>query len=402
MAQMPPPGLFHAFRKGALPLARENAEVPELGATRQELRCIRLGVMALVVIFGVAAATAGATLLAPIAVAVVLALILAPVATMLERIGLPSGAAAVVTVAVITSAITIGAFAMAPSFTNWVERTPQLIQSVERKLRPIKQQLAAVESASQKIAQVTNRPAAPPAAVPGSESLVNQFVRTAPETVTKCVFVVFLTVFLLALRKHHTERLILLPRRLRNRVRMARILRDVRSNVSTYLFVLVVINIGVGAVTAGAFWLAGIGDPLLWGIAFGVLNFIPYLGPTAAIIAAAVIGFATFESIIDALTGPIILLVINTIESNLLQPWLLSRRISISPIVIFLTVATFMWMWGALAAIITVPALILLHAISEHVPSMRPIAILIGTEHSAHNHSRASLEPTTPLRRAAA
>jgi predicted PurR-regulated permease PerM len=82
----------------------------------------------------------------------------------------------------------------------------------------------------------------------------------------------------------------------------------------------------------------------------------------------------------DALLPPAILLGLNTIEANLVQPWLLSRRIVISPVAIFVMVAALVWMWGVAAAITAVPALILFHTIAQHVPPLRPLARVLATE----------------------
>jgi predicted PurR-regulated permease PerM len=59
---------------------------------------------------------------------------------------------------------------------------------------------------------------------------------------------------------------------------------------------------------------------------------------------------------------------------------LLSRRIVVSPVAIFVMVATLVWMWGVGAAITAVPMLILFHTIAQHVPSLRPLARLLATE----------------------
>ena len=162
-------------------------------------------------------------------------------------------------------------------------------------------------------------------------------MNTAPWFLAKCVYVTMLTIFLLAWRQRYAELLILLPVKFENRLRMARICRDVKSGVSGYLFTLSLINAGLAVITALCFWAAGIADPVLWGIAFGLLNFIPILGPTTVIGAAAIVGFATGNTIADALVPPAILLAINVVEANLVQPWLLSRRIVISPVAVFIT-----------------------------------------------------------------
>jgi predicted PurR-regulated permease PerM len=118
----------------------------------------------------------------------------------------------------------------------------------------------------------------------------------------------------------------------------------------------------------------------LWGIAFGLLNYVPVLGPTSTIVFAALVGFASSDSIAGALAPPLILLALNTVEANLVQPWLLSRRIVISPIAIFLTVVTLVWMWGPVAAITAVPILISFHTVAIHVPGLRPVALLMASE----------------------
>lgn len=354
---------------------------------RRDIRIIRGCLITLTAFAVIAAGIAGAALLAPAAIAVVLALVLAPIAHRMERWGIPAGLAAVLTVAGISFVVGTGALALAPSFSQWMGRAPQMVQSVERKLRPFKQRLAAVESASNRIAQVTGGPRTTNVVVSNTATggLLSSALRTAPDILAKAVFVIILMIFLLAYRKYYAEQFILMPRSFRNRVRLARIVRDVRHRVSGYLFTLTLINIGLAIITTACFWWAGLSDPMLWGIAFGLFNFIPVLGPTGVIISAAIMGFATANTIAAALIPPAILVALNTVEANLVQPWLLSRRIIIGPIAIFVTVATLVWMWGPAASITAVPILILFHTIAQHVPSLRPIAVLLATENGHGN-----------------
>jgi AI-2 transport protein TqsA len=113
------------------------------------------------------------------------------------------------------------------------------------------------------------------------------------------------------------------------------------------------------------------------------MNFIPVIGPTTVIVLAAVVGLATAKTVLLGLVPPAILLGLNTVEANLVQPWLLSRRIVISPVAIFLTVATLVWMWGPAASITAVPLLISVHTVALHVPSLRGLAMLLATDDGA-------------------
>lgn len=358
---------------------------------QRDIRVIRACATGLMAIVAITAGAAAADLLAPTAIAVVLALVLAPIAHALERIGAPSALAALLTVAVTVVALVAVAMTFGSGVRDWINRAPEIVHSIEHKLEPIKKQLAAMETASQQITRVTATPNSASSPSPLPEGLMTTVLQTAPNFFAKCIYVGILTLFLLAWRKRYTDQLILLPQNFISRVRMARICRDVRSKVSGYLFTLAMINAGLAVVTALCFLLAGIKDAVAWGLVFGTFNFVPVVGPTIVILASAVVGFATTTTVVDALLPPLILLVLNTIEANLVQPWLLSRRIVVSPVAIFIMVATLVWMWGVAAAITAVPTLILFHTIAQHVPSLRPIARLLATEgrnRQGHNGGR--------------
>ncbi len=368
---------------------------------RRDIRIIRNCMIGLVTIAAMTIGVAAGELLAPTVVAIVLALVLAPIANQLERLGLPSPAAALLT-AVVAVAIIVGGFAsFAPAATGWIKRAPQIVQSVEHKLAPLKKQLAAFESASQQIARVPGQPASTKVvAVPANSvdgAIITSVALTAPNVLAMILYMTVVTIFLLSERKRYTQQLILLPRTLNGRLRMARIVRDVRHRVSGYLFTLAMINIGLAVTTSIAFTIAGIKEPILWGVAYGVLNFLPIIGPTTIILSSALVGFATADTITGALLPPAILLVIDTIEAYFVQPWLLGRRLVVSPIAIFVTIATLVWMWGAPAAITAVPILIFVHTVMLHQPHLKPFAMLLATE-KLHRHERSPpLRATGPM-----
>jgi predicted PurR-regulated permease PerM len=333
----------------------------------------------LVILASLAAAWAAGGLLAPTAIAVTFALVLAPATRFLERIGVPTGPAAIITVATTVAILTAGGAALLPEASNWLSDAPRVAQTIERKLRPITRQIAAVERASNQLAQAGGS-TSPIRSVAVSDGFLLTAAKTAPGVIEEAVYITVLTIFLLAYRRRYTMQLILLPRSFPGRLRMARICRDVNIRVSGYLFTLLLINIGLALVTTACFYAARIPNALLWGIAFGLLNFVPIIGPTTVIVAAALVGFATADTVAQALAPPLILLALNTIEANLVQPWLLSRRIVISPVAIFLTIVTLVWMWGPVAAITAVPGLIFFHTVALHVPALRPVGILLASE----------------------
>jgi predicted PurR-regulated permease PerM len=352
---------------------------------RRDVRIIRNCMLGLIVIAGLTIGVAAGELLAPTAIAIILALVLAPIANRLENLGLSSGAAALLTAVVAIGVIVGGVGIFAPSVTGLVRRAPEIVRSVEQKLEPIMRQIAAVESASQQTTAAAGPAKLVPLASPGTDGVITSVALTAPSALAMILYITVLTIFLLSERKRYTEQLILMPRTLNGRLRMARIVRDVRHRVSGYLFTLAMINVGLAVVTSIAFYIAGIPQPILWGLAYGVLNFLPIIGPTTVMLSAALVGFANAGTIGAALLPAAILIVIDTIEAYFVQPWLLGRRLVVSPIAIFVTIATLVWMWGAPAAITAVPILIFLHTVLLHQPHLKPFAMLLATE-KPHRH----------------
>lgn len=325
--------------------------------------------------------------LVPTIVAVVLALSLNPVVSRLERLGLPTPAAAVIVVALAVLGLGAGAVALAPGISDWIERAPEIMRSIEQKTRSLQESLRGFRAASSKLEALANPAPAPGGAqqVTVVEPVASSVVQSAPIVVSQTLYAIALALFLIIVREPYRRRLILLPRNRVNRLRVARIMNETLTHVSHYLFVLACINFGLGAATAIAFAALGIPYALVWGFVFAIANFIPYIGPTGTMILCGVVQLTTADTVYEAALGPLVMFVLNLIESNLVTPWLVSRRVAVSSIAIFLTVTFFLWLWGAFAAIVAVPLLILFSAVARHVPGMEPVAVLLLAEHEGSN-----------------
>ncbi|HEY1630241.1 MAG TPA: AI-2E family transporter [Rhizomicrobium sp.] len=379
----------------------KHEEKRRLLIVKRDLHIIRNCMLGLVTVAALTIGVAAGEILAPTVVAGILALALAPITNRLEKFGLPPSAAALLTAVVAVGIIVAGVTSFAPSATSVVKHAPQIVRSVERKIQPIMNQIATFEKVSQQITRAPGAPApktppAPAAPIVDGTGVITTVALTAPNVLAMILYVTVLTIFLLSERKRYIQQLILLPRSLNGRLRMARIVRDVRHRVSGYLFTLAMINIGLAVTTAIAFTIAGVPNPILWGVAYGVLNFVPIIGPTTIIISSALVGFATADTLAGAFLPPAILLVIDTIEAYFVQPWLLGRRLVVSPIAIFVMIAVLVWMWGAAAAITAVPILIFIHTVLMHQPHLKPFAMFLATE-SVPRHANRPPPKREPL-----
>lgn len=363
---------------------------------RGDTRAIRICLIVLVAVVVIWAMSVAQSVLLPTTFAVILALLLAPAVRSLENnFSMPSWLAA--TTITLLAACVLGLLVMIviPGLSDWLKHFPDFIRALERKLAPLQQSFRAVNAVTREIGRMGGQGAASGLST-SRPDMIETLATATPGVVASTFYVIILTLFLLVFRGTYRTRLILLPSDPVNRLRVARIIRDVRASVSRYLFVLASINVCLALITAGLFTAFGISGAIFWGLAFGLLNFIPVLGPAMLIIACALVSFASQPGFLAGVLPPAILLVIHVTESNFIQPWLLSKRIVINPFAIFVSVSMLVALWGPLGALTAVPILILIYTISCRVPSMRFVAVLLASEYRNPASSRAQNKKRQP------
>ncbi len=66
-----------------------------------------------------------------------------------------------------------------------------------------------------------------------------------------------------------------------------------------------------------------------------------------------------------ALVPPLAFIVLTTLEGQILTPGILGHRLTMNPLMIFLAIAFWMWLWGPVGAFVAVPLLVISAVILE-------------------------------------
>ncbi len=112
-------------------------------------------------------------------------------------------------------------------------------------------------------------------------------------------------------------------------------LNEIDAQVQRYMFVTMVTNVVVAIAVAALAVAVGLEQPLAWGIAAGLLHFVPYAGAVLAGIALAVGALLQFDSPLGAAAiGAGTLLVVATI-GMVFQTWLQSRASQVNAVAVF-------------------------------------------------------------------
>jgi predicted PurR-regulated permease PerM len=156
------------------------------------------------------------------------------------------------------------------------------------------------------------------------------------------------------------------------------ILGEIDVQVQRYLLATFVSNIMVAAATWLAFQALGMEHAAAWGVAAGVLHFVPYLGPALIAFGSGVAGFLQFDSLLRGLAVGGASLVVTVAVGMVFTTWLQSRFASVNAAVLFIALLFFGWLWGVWGLLLGAPLLVIAKVICDRVESLKPIGELLS------------------------
>lgn len=199
--------------------------------------------------------------------------------------------------------------------------------------------------------------------------------------VAQTPIVLLLTYFLLASGDHFRRKLVQLVGKSLSRKKDAiRILEGVSEQVQRYLLANLVANTLIGFGTWLAFRAIGVEQPGAWGVAAGILHFIPYLGPVLLASASGVVAFLQFGSPLTGLAvSGVSLLVAGAVGFGFLT-WLQGRFANVNAAVLFIALLFFGWLWGVWGLLLGAPLVAIAKVVCDHVDALKPVGELLGAD----------------------
>ena len=309
---------------------------------------------------------AGAEFFMPVTAALVVAIALVPLLEWFERRGLPSKPAAglCVVLFLLIAIFAIGSIVIPAS--DWVAQVPGKIPKVRTALEPVFDIYKNLDRFIGRIAnqiELTQASHARTVTIEQPSSVVGLLATSAPHLLIQLFFSLLVIFFFLAGWTTMRKRTIVSRGSFEGALTTARVIQQVVDATSTYLGTITLINIGLGALTAGALWLLGMPSPIMWGGIVAVANYIPYLGPIASALLLFTGGLMTYPNIWGALWPPAVFISFHLIEANFFTPMVVGHRLTISPLSILVSLSFWAWIWGTTGALLAVPLLIIMKTI---------------------------------------
>jgi predicted PurR-regulated permease PerM len=126
------------------------------------------------------------------------------------------------------------------------------------------------------------------------------------------------------------------------------------------------------------FIIFGLPYALLLTLFGAVITIIPYVGPLISGLLPILFSFLYFDSLQKILLFSIIIIVIQLVESYVLEPLILGKEVKLNALVIIVAIVLGGLIWGLAGMILFVPIFAIIKIISLHHSGLRPIGFLMG------------------------
>ncbi len=349
-------------------------------------RWLKVSIVGIFIIMAMASLYLAKDFFLPLFLAIILMLTLRPIVRRLERLRIPASVSALVLVVGLSTAIAGGVYSLAGPFTNIVGDSDryryELLQKFEFLRRPISQ----VQDVEEQVSEIgENEDSSVQKVSVQGPSLITEAASGILDVFTTIVIFLVILVFLLASGDLFYQKLINTFERFGDKKRALKVVYDIERDVSAYLLTITGINGLLGVAVGSAFYALGMPSPILWGVAAALFNFVPYIGSAVGIFLSGVVAIVTFPELQSALAIPVCYLLLTFFEGQFITPVAVGRRLSLNPVVVFVNVAFWAWMWGIAGALIAVPLLVVINIFASHFEGLRVLSEFLSGRTVQHN-----------------
>ena len=332
--------------------------------------------------------------LLPITLALVFALLLQPALGFLERCRMPRALAALLLTATLVTLLGGGVWLLSSSALEWVQRLPEAREVISSISSSVQREVAEVDLATQEMAAIAEE------ITPGDSEGVERVIiqessfpgdlwATAAEVMVFGGLSVVLLFFLLSSSQQLIERCVQALPGEKDRERALRATAQAKAQMSRYLTTVTVVNLCVGIVTGLLLWALGFPDPALWGAAAAALKFVPFLGAWIMAAMLALVGAISVDQAWVVVAAPLGYMALSTTMAQFVDPLVYGYRFRLNPIIVFVWILFWGWLWGVPGILLAVPLLVLFQVTCQHVGVLAPVALVVGGQvsDSAGRHS---------------
>jgi predicted PurR-regulated permease PerM len=318
----------------------------------------------------------GSVVFLPLVSALVLTVILSPAADRMTAWGVPNVLASLLALLLFLAVVILALALILQPAVALFDSLPQMIDQVGLRFGELRANFGWMTQLNDKLADLMGERSGQ--VVLATPSLLEEMAFATPSVLLEVLLALLLTFFMIESRIRLRRHLMFDRASFGSSIKAARVMREVQDRVAAYIATVGLINAGVGVVTALGAWALGVEAPVMWGGLAAILNFLPYIGPLAMVVLLGLFGIGTAETIVLGLVPAGAYLALHAVEANVVTPSILGARFTMSPVMILIALSYFSWIWGFVGGLLSVPILLMLTALFDHVGRPNLIGFVFG------------------------
>ncbi|RPI13586.1 MAG: AI-2E family transporter [Ignavibacteriae bacterium] len=161
------------------------------------------------------------------------------------------------------------------------------------------------------------------------------------------------------------------------------IITEIFTDVRKYISRKTLINLVQGVVFAFILWLFDVDFYIIWGFLCFLSHYIPNIGSLISTILPAITALLQYDSIITPIIIVILLIIVQNIIGNVIEPKFLGDQLDLSPLLLLVSLIFWGYVWGIVGMILSVPIMSMIKIILSKFPTTKPISIMMSYGHKS-------------------
>ena len=323
----------------------------------------------------------------PLLIGILASYALRPAVDWLGKCRIPRAAAAALVLAAVVGSFSWIAFSLSDDAAAMVEKLPEAARKLRQELSAARASgptpLQNMQAAASELEGAAADAAGAGKPDTARATWINDYMLAQSgllmTVAAQAPIVLLLAFFLLAAGEHFRRKLVqLVGPSLAAKKDAVRMLEEIDTQIQRYLFSTVVSNVLVAAGTWLAFEALGVDQAPVWGVAAGVLHFVPYLGPLAIALASGLAAYLQFGTLLSAAAVAGASVAVAAAAGLLFTTWLQSRFARVNAAVLFIALLFFGWLWGIWGLLLSAPLVAIAKVVCDRVESLQPAGALLG------------------------
>ena len=156
------------------------------------------------------------------------------------------------------------------------------------------------------------------------------------------------------------------------------IVKKVNAEINKYIITKTLISFLTGALVTFTLWLFNVEFAFIWGLLTFLLNFIPNIGSIIATLFPITFALVQFDNVMIVIWIAIILLGIQFVVGNVVEPKVVGKSMGISPVVVLFSLIFWGYVWGIVGMVLAVPIAVFIKIILDNISELKPLSVLMS------------------------